>query len=225
MRTVGQRRGRISPGAAAVGDRAAQQGRAVKHLHRGVRFRRAGQGEDICARDLVTNGARIGRERGDARRHRRRRVDGHAQRRRGCTGVGGRIAGRRGQAVRAVRQRRRRISSRPRCRWPPTLPSRVVPSKTLTVALASAVPVSVSVASLVMWSPTVPLSVENEAMLGAAGATVSTVTFMTADGALVLPDTVSVAVKLWTPSGKGTVVKLQAPLAFAVAVPSSVVPS
>ena len=47
------------------------------------------------------------------------------------------------------------------------LPSSVAPSKTLTVALASAVPVSVSVLSLVMPSPTVPLSVENEAMVGA----------------------------------------------------------
>ena len=76
-----------------------------------------------------------------------------------------------------------------------------------------------------MWSPTVPLSVENEAMLGAAGATVSIVTLIATEAALVTPDTVSVAVKLCTPSGKATVIKLQAPLALAVAVPSSVVPS
>ena len=44
------------------------------------------------------------------------------------------------------------------------------------MALASAVPVSVRVLSLVMPSPTVPLSVENEAMLGATGALVSMVT-------------------------------------------------
>ena len=74
-------------------------------------------------------------------------------------------------------------------------------------------------------SPTTPLSVENEAMVGATGATVSMVTLIATEGVLVTPDTVSVAVKLCTPSGKGTVVKLQAPLAFAVAVPSSVVPS
>ena len=68
-----------------------------------------------------------------------------------------------------------------------------------------------------MWSPTVPLSVENEAMVGAAGATVSTVTLIATEAALVTPDTVSVAVKLCSPSGKGTVTKLQAPLALAVA--------
>ena len=39
-------------------------------------------------------------------------------------------------------------------------------------------PVNVSVLSLVMRSPAVPLSVENEAMVGAAGAAVSTVTFI-----------------------------------------------
>src|SRR3974390_149063 len=56
------------------------------------------------------------------------------------------------------------------------VPSNVVPSKTFTVALASAVPVSVNVASLVIPSPTTPLSVENDAMIGAAGAGVSMVT-------------------------------------------------
>ena len=39
--------------------------------------------------------------------------------------------------------------------------------KDLDRAFASAVPVSVSVLSLVMWSPTTPLSGENEAMVGA----------------------------------------------------------
>ena len=110
MRAVRQRRGGVCPGAAAVGDGAAKQSGSVKHLHRGVRFRRTGQREDIGARDPVTDGARIGRERGDGRSHRRRRVDGHAQRRRGCTGIGGRIGRRRRQAVRTVRQRRGRVS-------------------------------------------------------------------------------------------------------------------
>src|SRR4029077_19568855 len=99
------------------------------------------------------------------------------------------------------------------------------PSNSLTVELASAVPVSTSVLSLVMPSPATPLSVVNEVMLGAVGAAVSTVTFMTADAALVTPETVSVAFNLWSPSGKGAVTKFHAPLAFAVAVPSSVVPS
>ena len=62
-------------------------------------------------------------------------------------------------------------------------------------------------------------------MLGAAGATVSTVTLIATEAALVTPDTVSVAVKLCVPSGKAAVTKLQAPLPFTGAVPSSVVPS
>ena len=70
-----------------------------------------------------------------------------------------------------------------------------------------------------------PLTIVSLTMTGAAGATVSTVTLIATEAALVMPDTVSVAVKLWAPSGKGTVIKLQAPLALAVAVPSSVVPS
>ena len=78
-------------------------------------------------------------------------------------------------------------------------------------AFALAVPVNASVLSLVMRSPATPLSVENELIDGAAGATVSTVTFMTAEAALVTPETVSVAVNLWSPSGKGAVTKFQAP--------------
>ena len=73
--------------------------------------------------------------------------------------------------------------------------------------LASAVPLSVSVLSLVMWSPTVPLSVENEAMVGATGATVSTVTARTDDAAPVLPAaSVAVAVRLWAPLLRAAVV-------------------
>src|SRR5258708_11142342 len=49
------------------------------------------------------------------------------------------------------------------------LPKRVAPSNTLIVLLASAVPLSIKVLSLVTPSPTVPLSFENEAMLGATG--------------------------------------------------------
>ena len=41
------------------------------------------------------------------------------------------------------------------------VPTCVVPSNTFTVLFAAAVPVKVSVLSLVMWSPTTPLSVEN----------------------------------------------------------------
>src|SRR5260221_10022952 len=106
------------------------------------------------------------------------------------------------------------------------LPSSVAPSNTLTVLLATAVPVSVSVLSLVMPSPTVPLSVENEEMLGAASAKLLTVTFRAAEAALLVPAaSVAVAVRLWVALASVAVVKLQAPVPFAVALPSSVAPS
>ena len=93
------------------------------------------------------------------------------------------------------------------------------------MALASAVPVRVGVLSLVMWSPATPLSLEKEAMVGATGAAVSTVTLSVVEAGLVTPDTVSVAVKLWPPLARVPVVKLQAPLLLAEAVPSRVAPS
>ena len=83
--------------------------------------------------------------------------------------------------------------------------------------LAWAVPVKASVLSLVMPSPAAPLSVENEAIAGAAGAAVSTVTLSALDAAPVLPAaSVAVAVKLCAPSASAAVVKLQAPLPLAV---------
>ena len=56
------------------------------------------------------------------------------------------------------------------------VPIWIAPSNTVTVLFAAALPVRVSVVSLVIPSPTVPLSDENEAITGALGATVSTVT-------------------------------------------------
>src|SRR6185436_3683803 len=101
-----------------------------------------------------------------------------------------------------------------------TLPSRLAPSKTLTVALASAVPVSVRVLSLVMPSPTTLLSVEYDAMVGLTGATVSMVTLSAVDAALVLPATsVAVAVRLCAQLVSAAVVKLQAPAPLAVTLP------
>ena len=69
-------------------------------------------------------------------------------------------------------------------------------------------PVSVSVLSLVMPSPTMPLSVENEVMLGATGAVVSMVTLeCAAEAAPVLPAaSVAVAVRLWAPLASAAVV-------------------
>ena len=48
------------------------------------------------------------------------------------------------------------------------VPTWVEPSNTFTVLLAAAVPVSVSVLSLVIPSPTAPLSAEKETMAGVA---------------------------------------------------------
>ena len=74
-------------------------------------------------------------------------------------------------------------------------------------ALASAVPVSVSVLSLVMPSPTMPLSVENEVMVGATGAVVSMVTLSALEATPVLPAaSVAVAVRLWAPLASAAVV-------------------
>ena len=110
VRAVRQRRRRIAPGPAAVGHRAAQQRRTVKDLDRGVGLRRAGQRQRVVIGDAVAHRAAVGRERGNGRRHRRRRVNRHAQRRRRRPGIAGRIGRRRRQAVRAVRQRRCRIA-------------------------------------------------------------------------------------------------------------------
>ena len=60
-----------------------------------------------------------------------------------------------------------------------------------------------------------PVSDENEIIVGALGATVSTRTDRGDEEELVVPPEVAVAVKLWLPSGNAEVVKLQAPLPFA----------
>ena len=71
-------------------------------LDRAVGFRRAGQRQRVVIGDAVADGAAVGRERGDARGNRRRRVDGDAQRGRGHAGIAGGIGGGGGQAVGAV---------------------------------------------------------------------------------------------------------------------------
>src|ERR1035437_3077072 len=76
-----------------------------------------------------------------------------------------------------------------------------------------------------MPSPTTPLSGENETIEGAPGTWLSTVTLNAVEAVLVIPATVSVAVKLWVALLSAAVVKLQAPLPLAVALPSSVAPS
>ena len=92
--------------------------------------------------------------------------------------------------------------------------------------LASAKPVSISVEALVIPSPAVALSGEKAAIVGATGATVSTVTLLAAEAALTLPAaSVAVAVRLCVALPSVPVVKLQAPEPLAVAAPSSVAPS
>ena len=60
---------------------------------------------------------------------------------------------------------------------------------------------------MVIPSPTVPVSVENEVMLGATGAVVSMVTFSAAEATLVLPAaSLAVAVRLWAPFASAAVV-------------------
>ena len=111
-----------APGPACIGRRRAEQRRPVVDIHRAVRHRGAGQRQDRRIGDAVADNARVRRERGNGRGSRRRR-NCHRQGRRRHPGIAGRIGRRRRQAVRTIRQRRRRISSRRRCRWPPRCPT------------------------------------------------------------------------------------------------------
>src|SRR5206468_984490 len=96
------------------------------------------------------------------------------------------------------------------------VPSEVVPSRTVTVLFASAVPVMVGVASLVWLSPCVPVSLAAASVspVGAAAA-VSMVNARDADAVEVLPAaSAAVAVSAWLPSPSADAgVKFQAPSA------------
>ena len=97
--------------------------------------------------------------------------------------------------------------------------------KISTVLPASAVPLSVSVVSLVTWSPAVPLSSANAVIDGAPGADVSMVTWNAVEDAPWLPAaSVALAVSAWAPSPSTEVVIENAP-PVATPVPSTVVPS
>ena len=75
------------------------------------------------------------------------------------------------------------------------------------MAFASAVPLSVRTFAVVLPSPTVPVSGENEAIVGVEGAVVSIVTLSAVDAAPVLPATsVALAVRLCVPFGSAAVV-------------------
>ena len=110
---IGEGRGGVAPGARAARHRAAEQRRAVIDLDRAVGLGRAGQRQRVVIGDAVADDAAVGRERGDGRRARRRRVDGDVQRARGHAGVAGGIGCRRRQAVAAIRQDRRGVAPGP----------------------------------------------------------------------------------------------------------------
>ena len=103
-------------------------------------------------------------------------------------------------------------------------------SNTVTVLPSSAEPLKTGVVSLVtplVMATGVPLlSLLNTTVVAAAGAVVSTVKPIGADGALTLPaGSVTVAVRLWSPSLSVGVVYVHAPPASTITVPSTVVPS
>ena len=200
------RRG-VAPGPCPARQRAAEQRRAVIDLDRAAGFRRAGKRQRIVIGDAVADDAAVGRERGDGRGNRGGGVDGDAQRARGHAGIAGSIGCRGRQAVAAIRQGRRGVAPGPCPVGQRAAEQRRAVIDLDRAALASAVPVSVSALSLVMPSPTTPLSVENEVMVGQTGAVVSMVTFSALEATPVLPAaSVAVAVRLWPPFGRTAVV-------------------
>ena len=111
--------------------------------------------------------------------------------------------------------------------WP--LPTKVVPSNSVTVALASAVPVKVGVLTLVVLSVfDVPLSdvTARSGTLGVTGAAVSIVTVSTPEAALTLPArSVALATIAWTPFANGLAAMDHTPAASAWLLPTTVAPS
>lgn len=109
-----------------------------------------------------------------------------------------------------------------------TVPMSVTPSKSLTVANASDVPVNVGVVSDVMLSvedEPESLAVVRSSAPGAAGAAVSTVIVSALDDDDVFEPTVAVTVMAWAPMLRAGVVKVHTPEPLAVTVPMSVAPS
>ncbi len=131
-------------------------------------------------------------------------------------------------AVGSVQQGRRGDGIRPRWPRPWPVPITVLPSSRVTCAAASAVPVKVGVASLVMLSVfDTPLSVA-AVMSGTDGGTttVSMVTARAADAALGMPAAfVATALMLCTPFSRVAELICHAPAAVATPVPIAVVPS
>ena len=187
---------RITPSAAGVRYRRAELRRALEYCHRAVGLGRPGQHTSfvLTIASLVMTGAF-----GATYRWSR-------QRRRGRTGIAGRIGCGRGQAVGAVRQRGRCIGPGAAAIGHDAVEQRRTVID-LDRALASAVPVSVSVLSLVMWSP-------DRAAVGRERGNARRHRRRRIDGhasaaeaAPVLPAaSVAVAVRLWAPLASAAVV-------------------
>ena len=92
---------------------------------------------------------------------------------------------------------------------------------------ASALPVIVSVLSLVMRSPAVPVSCDTLITVGGSGITVSMTTLIGCESGEVLPaPSVTVAVNVWPPSASGAEgVIVHEPSALTITVPTRLVPS
>ena len=91
----------------------------------------------------------------------------------------------------------------------------------------TAVPVIVSVLSLVMRSLGFPVSWETLIKVGASGLSVSMTTLIGWESGELLPTaSVAVAVKVWPPSASGAEgVMVHEPLALTIAVPTRLMPS
>ena len=206
MAAIRQDRRGVAPGPCPARQRAAEQRRTVIDLDRAAGFRRAGS---VSVLSLVMpspttplsveNEVMVG-------------ATGAvvsmvtAQRARGHPGIAGGISCRGGQTVAAIGRHRRGVA-------PGALSARqrAAEQRRTVIDLDRAVGLRRAGQrqrlSLVMPSPTTPLSVENEVIVGMVGAVVSMVTFSALEATPVLPAaSVAVAVRLWPPFGRTAVV-------------------
>ena len=103
MGAVRKRVGRITPGATGVRARRSKQRSAIEYIHLAIGLCGASQHHMI----RIDNG--VAHDDGSIGRG---PIDGHTQRTRSHASIAGHIGCRRRQTVRAIRQRRRRISPR-----------------------------------------------------------------------------------------------------------------
>ena len=198
---------------------------SVKNLNGAVGFCRSRHRGVICCEDFIANDSSVRRQSGDCGSGRGRHID--------INNEGGRA--RAGIADSVVSRRRELMGAFDKCSCPEAPRSAGIGRRRAQqggAVIDRNRPAGCRRAgqgqtfALVMPSPTTPVSLANEAITGALGATVSTVTLSAAEAPLVLPAaSVAFAVKAWAPSARVAVAKLHVPLALAVAVPSRVAPS